>query len=114
MPVTIYGIANCETMKKARAWLDRNGVEAAFHDYRRQGIERARLEAWVKAVGWETLLNRGGMTFRKLPDEDKRCSPDGAERNPGLTHTGDEAPDCAPLHPGYACYAEALAGRRSR
>lgn len=71
MPVTIYGIKNCDTMKKARAWLDENGVAYAFHDYKTAGIERARLEQWEKKVGWETLLNRAGTTFRKLPDKDK-------------------------------------------
>jgi Spx/MgsR family transcriptional regulator len=69
--VTIYGIKNCDTMKKARAWLDRHGVAYAFHDYKAQGIERARLETWARDVGWETLLNRAGTTFRKLPDKDK-------------------------------------------
>jgi arsenate reductase len=69
--VTIYGIKNCDTMKKARAWLDDHGVAYAFHDYKTQGIERARLEAWARDVGWETLLNRAGTTFRKLPDKDK-------------------------------------------
>ena len=69
--VTIYGIKNCDTMKKARAWLDHRGVAYAFHDYKAQGIERGRLEAWAREVGWETLLNRAGTTFRKLPDKDK-------------------------------------------
>jgi len=68
---TIYGIKNCETMKKARAWLDKHGVDYAFHDYKTAGIDRDRLERWSKKVGWETLLNRAGMTFRKLPDKDK-------------------------------------------
>ena len=72
--VTIYGIKNCDTMKKARAWLDQRGVAYAFHDYKMAGIERARLEGWARAVGWETLLNRGGTTFRKLPDKDKQVS----------------------------------------
>jgi len=71
MPVTIYGIKNCETMKKARAWLDAAGVPYAFHDYKSAGIDRARLATWSKNVGWERLLNRAGMTFRKLPDADK-------------------------------------------
>jgi arsenate reductase len=71
MPITIYGIKNCDTMKKARAWLDKRGVEYAFHDYKSAGIERAQLEQWAKKVGWETLLNRAGTTFRKLPDKDK-------------------------------------------
>ena len=71
MPVTLYGIKNCDTMKKARAWLDAKGVPYAFHDYKAEGIDRPRLEAWARAVGWETLLNRAGTTFRKLPDADK-------------------------------------------
>jgi arsenate reductase (glutaredoxin) len=71
MPATLYGIKNCDTMKKARAWLDANGVAYAFHDYKAQGIDRARLESWARAVGWETLLNRAGTTFRKLPDADR-------------------------------------------
>ena len=69
--VTIYGIKNCDTMKKARAWLDGHGVAYAFHDYKTEGASRASLQAWSKAVGWETLLNRAGTTFRKLPDADK-------------------------------------------
>ena len=71
MPVTIYGIKNCDTMKKARAWLDKRGVAYDFHDYKTAGIERAELERWCKKAGWETVLNRAGMTFRKLPDKDK-------------------------------------------
>jgi arsenate reductase len=74
MSVTIYGIKNCDTMKKARAWLDKAGVAYDFHDYKTVGIERERLERWCKAVGWETLLNRAGMTFRKLSDKDKQVS----------------------------------------
>jgi arsenate reductase len=69
--VTIYGIRNCDTMKKARAWLDGKGVAYDFHDYKTAGIERSRLEGWVSKVGWQTLLNRAGTTFRKLPDKDK-------------------------------------------
>lgn len=72
MSVTIYGIKTCDTMKKARGWLDGHGVAHAFHDYKTAGIERARLEGWAKAVGWETLLNRAGTTFRKLPEADKQ------------------------------------------
>lgn len=71
MPITIYGIKNCDTMKKARGWLDKKGVDYAFHDYKTAGIDRGRLETWEKKVGWETLLNRAGTTFRKLPDKDK-------------------------------------------
>ena len=71
MSVTIYGIRNCDTMKKARAWLDKSGHAYAFHDYKTAGIDRARLEGWAKKVGWEVLLNRSGTTFRKLPDAAK-------------------------------------------
>ncbi len=71
MPVTLFGIKNCDTMKKARAWLDAKGVAYAFHDYKAQGLDRARLEGWARSVGWETLLNRTGTTFRKLPDAEK-------------------------------------------
>jgi arsenate reductase len=69
--VVIYGIKNCETMNKARAWLEKHGVDYSFYDYKTAGIDRERLERWSKKVGWETLLNRAGMTFRKLPDKDK-------------------------------------------
>ena len=72
MAITIYGIKNCDTMKKARAWLDANRVAYQFHDYKSEGIDKPRLQAWAKAVGWETLLNRAGTTFRKLPDSDKQ------------------------------------------
>jgi arsenate reductase len=68
---TIYGIKNCDTMKKARAWLDHRGIPYDFHDYKSAGIERSRLERWAHEVGWETLLNRAGTTFRKLPDAAK-------------------------------------------
>lgn len=70
-PVVVYGIRNCETMKKARAWLEKHKVEYAFHDYKTAGIDRAKLETWAKKVGWEALINRAGTTFRKLPDKDK-------------------------------------------
>jgi arsenate reductase (glutaredoxin) len=71
MPVTIYGIKNCDTMKKARAFLDKKGVDYAFHDYKTAGIDRAKLEGWASKAGWEALLNRAGTTFRKLPDADR-------------------------------------------
>lgn len=66
---TLYGIKNCDTMKKARVWLDAHGVSYEFHDYKQQGVERAQLERWIRAVGWEILLNRNGTTFRKLPPQ---------------------------------------------
>ena len=71
MSITIYGIKNCDTMKKARAWLDTHRVAYHFHDYKAEGIDKKRLEGWAKSVGWETLLNRAGTTFRKLPDKDR-------------------------------------------
>ncbi|MFA4892396.1 arsenate reductase [Brevundimonas sp.] len=71
MTPTLYGIPNCDTVKKARTWLDQHGVGFDFHDYKKAGIDRPRLEAWVAAHGWETVLNRAGTTFRALPDADK-------------------------------------------
>ncbi len=71
MTITIYGIKNCDTMKKARAWLDEHGVGYMFHDYKTAGIDRAHLEKWVRKAGWDTVLNRAGTTFRKLPEADK-------------------------------------------
>ncbi len=71
MSITIHGIKACDTMKKARAWLDAAGVAYAFHDYKTQGIDAATLRRWAKQVGWEVLLNRAGTTFKKLPDADK-------------------------------------------
>ncbi len=71
MSITIYGIKNCDTMKKARAWLDGHGVAYDFHDYKAEGIAKEKLKAWSDKLGWETLLNRAGTTFRKLPEADK-------------------------------------------
>ncbi|AYG93788.1 ArsC family reductase [Brevundimonas naejangsanensis] len=71
MAITLHGIKACDTMKKARAWLDQNGVAYDFHDYKAVGADRAALERWVEAHGWETVLNRAGTTFRKLSDADK-------------------------------------------
>jgi arsenate reductase (glutaredoxin) len=71
MTATIYGIKNCDTMKKARAWLDGHGVAYEFHDYKTAGIAKDKLKQWTDELGWETLLNRAGTTFRKLPDSDK-------------------------------------------
>jgi len=67
----MYGIKNCDTMKRARAWLDARKIDYDFHDYKTAGIDRAMLEGWAKKVGWEALLNRAGTTFKKLPDADK-------------------------------------------
>lgn len=71
MTLTIYGIVNCDTVKKARAWLDGRGVAYDFHDYKKRGIDAGTLSAWADVVGWERLLNRQGTTFRKLPEADR-------------------------------------------
>ena len=71
MTYTLSGIPNCDTVKKARVWLEQHGVAFAFHDYKKVGIDRPRLEAWVSEHGWETVLNRAGTTFRALPDSDR-------------------------------------------
>jgi len=68
---TIFGIKACDTMKKARAWLEAHKIAHSFHDYKTAGIDKAILEGWAKKVGWEILLNRAGTTFKKLPDADK-------------------------------------------
>lgn len=69
MTFVLFGIPNCDTVKKARVWLDQEGAAYVFHDYKKQGVERAMLERWIAAHGWERVLNRAGTTFRKLPDE---------------------------------------------
>ena len=68
---TIYGIKACDTMKKARSFLDAKGLAYQFHDYKIHGVTEAQLKGWAKKVGWEKLLNRAGTTFKKLPDADK-------------------------------------------
>ncbi|TPG39132.1 ArsC family reductase [Sphingomonas koreensis] len=68
---TIYGIKNCDTMKKARAWLMAQGVDHDFYDYKKEGVEAAQLAHWADRVGWEKLLNRAGTTFRKVPESDR-------------------------------------------
>lgn len=77
MTVTLYGIRNCDTMKRARTWLDQHEVAYAFHDYKAAGIDQRRLEDWIRQVGWQVLLNRAGTTFRKLPPA-QRENVDGA------------------------------------
>jgi Spx/MgsR family transcriptional regulator len=72
MSVTVYGIPNCDTVKKARDWLDAAGIAYTFHDYKKAGADAAKLQAWCDAAGWERVLNRAGTTFRKLPDADKQ------------------------------------------
>ena len=71
MPLTLYGIPNCDTMKKARDWLDRAGISYVFHDYKKAGVAATLLQTWCHEVGWEVLLNRAGTTFRKLPEAEK-------------------------------------------
>lgn len=71
MTVTLYGIPNCDTVKKARTWLEGKGVAYTFHDYKKSGVGTDLLKTWAGEVGWETLLNRAGTTFRKLSDADK-------------------------------------------
>ena len=71
MATTIYGIKTCDTMVKARKWLEGRGVDHVFHDYKASGVSRETLESWIGKVGWEVLLNKAGTTFRKLPDADK-------------------------------------------
>ncbi len=66
--IRVHGIRNCDTMKKARAWLDANGITYTFHDYKSEGVARASLVKWCKALGWETVLNKAGTTFRALPE----------------------------------------------
>lgn len=74
MAITLYGIKNCDTVRKARAWLESRGIDYRFHDYKTEGIERGRLERWCRTVGWEALLNRAGTTFRKLSDRQKQVA----------------------------------------
>lgn len=71
MTIILYGIPNCDTVKKARKWLDARAITHVFHDYKKQGADDARLAAWVAQAGWEKLLNRAGTTFRKLPEADR-------------------------------------------
>jgi arsenate reductase (glutaredoxin) len=71
MAVTLYGIPNCDTVKKARSWLDAHGISYVFHDYKKAGADPAKLAHWCGVAGWEVVLNRAGTTFKKLPDGDK-------------------------------------------
>ena len=71
MTTILYGIPNCDTVKKARRWLDDHGVADRFHDFRKDGLDPAKLQGWIDTLGWEKLLNKSGTTFRKLPDADK-------------------------------------------
>ena len=80
MTLTMFGIPNCDTVKKARSWLDERGVAYAFHDYKKQGADLARVMGWVERAGLDKVLNRAGTTFRKLSDEEKAsaATPEGA------------------------------------
>ena len=69
--IIVYGIPNCDTVKKARKWLDAADIAHRFHDFRKDGLDAARLDGWITALGWEALLNKSGTTFRKLPDAAK-------------------------------------------
>lgn len=69
--IKLYGIPNCDTIKKARKWLNDNGIDYEFHDYKKQGVPEKELKAWANKVGWETLLNKRGTTWRKLDDDTK-------------------------------------------
>jgi Spx/MgsR family transcriptional regulator len=71
MSITLYGIPNCDTVRKARGWLDGLGLGYHFHDYKKHGADADKLREWVAARGWETILNRKGPTFRKLPDSER-------------------------------------------
>lgn len=71
MAITLYGIPNCDTVKKARTWLGDHAVDCIFHDFKKAGIDRASLETWVAEHGWAVVLNRAGTTFRKLPEADR-------------------------------------------
>ncbi len=77
MGVTIYGIKNCDTMKKSFAWCDEHGVDYAFHDYKKLGVERSRLDLWCKHLGWKTLVNTKGPTWRKLSPERQNITTQG-------------------------------------
>lgn len=72
MTVTIYGIKNCDTMRKAQDWLKEQNIAFEFHDYKKAGLEQAKLESWCTQLGWETVINRAGQTFRKLDNAQKQ------------------------------------------
>jgi len=84
--ITLYGIPNCDTVKKARAWLTHHSIEHAFHDFKKQGVPQARIDTWLAAVGWDTLINRKGTAWRGLDDATKASVVDaGSARAVALT-----------------------------
>ena len=76
--IKLYGIPNCDTVKRARAWLAEQGIEYGFHDFKKAGVPDAHLQAWLKAAGWEKLINRQGTMWRKLSDEERAAVVDAA------------------------------------
>ncbi len=86
--ITLYGIPNCDTIKKARRWLEANGVEYQFHDYKKSGVPEDRLKRWVSQAGWETLLNRRGTTWRKLDESVRNGIDKAAAISVMLAHPG--------------------------
>jgi len=95
MTVTMFGIKNCDTVKKARTWLEGRGLAYTFHDYKTLGITRAHLSAWCQEFGWEKVLNRAGTTFKKLPEADRENI---TEANPSMIKR--PMLEIAGLHPG--------------
>jgi Spx/MgsR family transcriptional regulator len=88
MDPIVYGIPNCDTVKKARTWLADQGLNAAFHDFKKQGVPETQLDTWLSAVGWETLLNRKGTTWRKLdPAQQASVTDSASAKNVMLEHT---------------------------
>ena len=79
--ITLYGISNCDTIRKARRWLADAGIDYRFHDYRKDGLQREQIAAWANELGWEALMNRRGTTWRKLPEADR----DGIDRDNAIT-----------------------------
>lgn len=93
MAITIYGIKNCDTMKKAFAWLNDHGVKHDFHDYKASGIDKAHLERWCQALGWETVLNRAGTTFRAAGGRSRRPHREEGDRADDRATLDDQAAD---------------------
>jgi len=86
MSVTLYGIKNCDTVRKARAWLEERGVDYTFHDFRKDGLEPGLVDRWMASISWERLLNRRGTTWRKLPPEEQQVSGEAGAKSVMLSH----------------------------